>query len=275
LGLACAYRAEHGHLNIPRNYRTANDERLGAWLATQRTRRKEARLPEDLAQSLEELGVLWDASHGDAGWWAAREWHGVHGHLQVPPGTVVSGVDLTAWIHYRRQERRTGRLPAADVEALDALGITWEPRVQRWQTGYVAASTWVTRHGHLTVPPDHEIDGLMLNAWLRGQRRAYRRGSLAKERVAALEALGIVWDPAEQDWSDGLADVADWIATNSHDRIPRSAVGRRVEHLGRWLENRRTEHRLGRLPQSRIKALEAVGVTFNKQAAASTPSPSA
>ncbi|MFJ2864060.1 helicase associated domain-containing protein [Kitasatospora sp. NPDC087314] len=41
---------------------------------------------------------------------------------------------------------------------------------------------------------------MQIGQWLVKQRSSYRRGTLAPERVAALDALRIEWDPIEAGW---------------------------------------------------------------------------
>ncbi|MET9694162.1 helicase associated domain-containing protein [Streptomyces sp. NPDC006514] len=52
---------------------------------------------------------------------------------------------------------------------------------------------------HLDVPYEHvETEGAIpLGRWLSDQRRAYRAWTMAGERAAELEELGIVWDTAD------------------------------------------------------------------------------
>jgi hypothetical protein len=50
---------------------------------------------------------------------AARAFHRRHGHLNVPSGTIVDGVDVGAWLSARRQDARAGRLTIAEPPPAD------------------------------------------------------------------------------------------------------------------------------------------------------------
>lgn len=56
---------------------------------------------------------------------AYRYWHR-YGHLNVPAGHVTAdGFGLGAWISAQRTRRQAGYLPAAEIAALEAIGMTW------------------------------------------------------------------------------------------------------------------------------------------------------
>ena len=57
--LAQAYYVSHGDLNVPSNYVTPEGERLGAWLAYQRTKRSRGELEEEKIARLEAIGMEW------------------------------------------------------------------------------------------------------------------------------------------------------------------------------------------------------------------------
>lgn len=46
--------------------------------------------------------------------------------------------------------------------------------------------------------------GFRLGLWHRSQRNDYRKGILSQERIEALEAAGVVWDPSQVAWEEGL-----------------------------------------------------------------------
>ncbi|MFW3464327.1 helicase associated domain-containing protein [Streptomyces microflavus] len=54
-----AYRAEHGHVDVPTVYRTSDGTALGSVLVELRHKRRRGRLSAVRAAALEELGVDW------------------------------------------------------------------------------------------------------------------------------------------------------------------------------------------------------------------------
>ncbi|WP_199550272.1 DEAD/DEAH box helicase [Streptomyces sp. N35] len=86
--------------------------------------------------------------------------------------------------------------PGTSTHFLDQLTLlTVRQTTSPWWEGYTRATSYHTEYGHLGVPDDYRTeDGFHLGSWIGDQRKAYRKGVLAQERIAALEALDIVWD---------------------------------------------------------------------------------
>ena len=67
--MAKRYRAQHGNLNIPKEYQTEDGYNLGLWIKTQRMSLKNGKLPEDRKKRLDALGMAWrkaDTKHREA-----------------------------------------------------------------------------------------------------------------------------------------------------------------------------------------------------------------
>ncbi|MEU7631699.1 Helicase associated domain protein [Nocardia sp. NPDC049220] len=125
---ACAYHAEHGHLEIPRTH-IRDNMRLGEWVHAQR--RSRDTLDDRQRELLDALGIDWNTvSPFEMAWRrglsAAIDYYEQHNHLQVPQKYVdPSGYRLGIWISAIRSRRRQGSLPSGRIAALDALGMTW------------------------------------------------------------------------------------------------------------------------------------------------------
>ena len=123
------FRCEHGHLRVPRTFKTADGQHLGEWLHTQRAKRDQ--LSPGQIQRLDALGMAWtQTSPHEAAWQtgltAARAYLAEHGNLQVPQKYVArDGHRLGAWIN--NQRRRREALSRERFRALNALGMIWEP----------------------------------------------------------------------------------------------------------------------------------------------------
>ena len=57
--LARAYYVSYGDLNVPSNYVTHEGEKLGAWVAYQRTKRSRGELEEEKIARLDAIGMEW------------------------------------------------------------------------------------------------------------------------------------------------------------------------------------------------------------------------
>ena len=68
-------------------------------------------------------------------------------------------------------------------------------------------------------------DGFRLNAWLAGVRSRHASGKLSAERVASLDALGMVWDPHRTAWDTGIAATRAYLEANGNVRVPSGELG--------------------------------------------------
>jgi hypothetical protein len=119
----------------------------------------------------------------------------------VPPGhSTPSGLQLGTWCVNRRRDRTAGRLDAARIAALDRLGFVWDPFQDAFNRGLGELAAYVRANGDRRVPKRHATpSGFKLGIWCGHQRADRRAGKLDAERVAALDALGFVWDARKTD----------------------------------------------------------------------------
>ena len=87
--------------------------------------------------------------------------------------------------------------PRTGYARLEALpGWLWNPHSAAWEVGFSTLERFVAREGHARVFLSHVEDGYPLGTWGNSQRKRYRKGRLAPDRVARLEALrDWTWDP--------------------------------------------------------------------------------
>ncbi|GGY13121.1 helicase [Streptomyces minutiscleroticus] len=128
-----------------------------------------------------------------------------------------------------------------------------EPEHANWKAGHRAAVAYREREGDLAVPY-HHIEGAVegeggfpLGRWLSDQRRAMRAGTLDSGRAADLEALGIVWDPADEAWEENLGAARAYFETYGTLAAPVTAAIL-DKPVGQWLANARKKHGLGKDP---------------------------
>ncbi|MER6431915.1 Helicase associated domain protein [Streptomyces sp900105245] len=143
------------------------------------------------------------------------------------------------------------------------------PEHAHWRRGIEAATVYHRLHGDLRVPftyrvptagDDQEAEGgegwpaslaaFPLGQWTADARRAYTRGTMAPERVAQLEKLGMVWSHYDVAWEEGLAAARGWAAENGHLAAPTDATyeGYRV---GLFLKNARAAARRAAVDEQR------------------------
>jgi hypothetical protein len=119
-----------------------------------------------------------------------------HGHLLVPDEFVTDdGFRLGGWLAERRKDHKQHRLSSTRVAELDSLGMVWDYREAHWREGIEAARAFQAVHGHLRVRATYVTeDGFRLGQWVGRQRGARAKGQIMEDRIAALDALGMIWD---------------------------------------------------------------------------------
>ncbi len=221
--LAAAYKAAHGSLELPAQYRTEEGIWLGSWLSRQKQllQKGDKSLRGERVKALKELfrGELerrsgavrtrarcsvrernWLNNYRHAKAYAKRR-----GDLLVPASYVdETGFRLGVWISNLRAARKTRpdsfQVTPEHIAMLDEIGMQWDAREAKWQCALRRAGEYRAAHGDLTVPVNYKTeDGFCLGDWIRRMRESYAAhdARLTPERVENLSALGMVWTPAE------------------------------------------------------------------------------
>lgn len=221
--LAAAYKAAHGSLELPAQYRTEEGIWLGSWLSRQKQllQKGDKSLSGERVKALKELfrgeperrsGAVrtrarcsvrernWLNNYRHAKAYAKRR-----GDLLVPASYVdETGFRLGVWISNLRAARKTRpdsfQVTPEHIAMLDEIGMQWDAREAKWQCALRRAGEYRTAHGDLAVPVNYKTeDGFCLGDWIRRMRESYAAhdARLTPERVENLSALGMVWTPAE------------------------------------------------------------------------------
>lgn len=190
--LALAYKTEHGDLEIPSVYKTADGVWLGSWVSRQRqalnsgssalsserrkllrTLFKGERRPSDPAADHGTVREAnWERNFRSAARYARK-----YKHLLVPASYVDSdGVRLGVWISNLRAARKNRpdsyQVTLAHIKKLNSIGMVWDARDAKWGTAYQQAKAYYKAHGNLHAAANYKSDetGFCLGDWLRRMR---------------------------------------------------------------------------------------------------------
>lgn len=86
-----------------------------------------------------------------------------------------------------------------------------------------------------------------------------------KERIAKLEAIGMVWDVKEAHWKEMYVALQIYSQQYCSARVPQSYISPDGKKLGIWLNQQRMEYKKGRLPDERKILLENLDVIWNPE----------
>ena len=215
--LALAYKTEHGDLEIPSVYKTADGVWLGSWVSRQRQalnsgssalsseRRKLLRIlfkgerrPSDPAADHGTVREAnWERNFRSAARYARK-----YKHLLVPASYVDSdGVRLGVWVSNLRAARKNRpdsyQVTPAHIKKLNSIGMVWDARDAKWGTAYQQAKAYYKAHGNLHAAANYKSDetGFCLGDWLRRMREwdTTHDPKLTPERRAMLDKIGMEW----------------------------------------------------------------------------------
>lgn len=215
--LALAYKTEHGDLEIPSVYKTADGVWLGSWVSRQRqtlnsgssalsserrkllrTLFKGERRPSDPAADHGTVREAnWERNFRSAARYARK-----YKHLLVPASYVDSdGVRLGVWISNLRAARKNRpdsyQVTPAHIKKLNSIGMVWDARDAKWGTAYQQAKAYYKAHGNLHAAANYKSDetGFCLGDWLRRMREwdTAHDSKLTPERRAMLDKIGMEW----------------------------------------------------------------------------------
>lgn len=215
--LALAYKTEHGDLEIPSVYKTADGVWLGSWVSRQRqalnsgssalsserrkllrTLFKGERRPSDPAADHGTVREAnWERNFRSAARYARK-----YKHLLVPASYVDSdGVRLGVWVSNLRAARKNRpdsyQVTPAHIKKLNSIGMVWDARDAKWGTAYQQAKAYYKAHGNLHAAANYKSDetGFCLGDWLRRMREwdTTHDPKLTPERRAMLDKIGMEW----------------------------------------------------------------------------------
>lgn len=215
--LALAYKTEHGDLEIPSVYKTADGVWLGSWVSRQRqalnsgssalsserrkllrTLFKGERRPSDPAADHGTVREAnWERNFRSAARYARK-----YKHLLVPASYVDSdGVRLGVWVSNLRAARKNRpdsyQVTPAHIKKLNSICMVWDARDAKWGTAYQQAKAYYKAHGNLHAAANYKSDetGFCLGDWLRRMREwdTTHDPKLTPERRAMLDKIGMEW----------------------------------------------------------------------------------
>lgn len=137
---------------------------------------------------------------------------------------------------------------------VDVLGETWDERLGELKA---FREQW----GHCNVPKKWD-ENHALGQWVGSQRTLYNSGTLAKDRILRLNAIGFQWEPFAAAWEAGFDALK-----NYRKRYGHCDVAQRYKEnplLGRWVATQRAQYAAGKLEMERVRRLNEIGFHWGR-----------
>ncbi len=264
--IAKDYYERYGNLEVKARATFAGFD-LGPWLSVQRENNNKGILKTQYKNLLDEIGMIWDVL--DYNWrvtysYAVLFYEQNH-HLDVPRDYVIDGVHLGYWIIQQRAKYKKGTLKPEYIDLLNKIGMIWQKRQRDdWEYCYKLACDYYQKNHNLLIPYTYTICGINLGFWISNQRRFYKNGVLTKERIAKLEAIGMVWDTYEVKNALGLKLCKDYFEKHGDLFISSDYVMDGFE-LGKWLNGQKRKLRKGNANSDFKEFMEKNNIDLTKR----------
>lgn len=267
----------HGHLDVPKRYKTPEGYSLGNWIMTQRriyTGKISGILTENQVQKLNAIGMCWDARAEitwKQGYAELCKYKEEHGDLEVPSCYVTEkGVALGKLVTNIRTAKTCGTrsvfLTEEHAAALTELGFVWDKLDYAWERYYLACMKFKVDQGHMNIPVNAvSEEGLAIGSWARRMRQiraGQTPGRLTEDQIRRLDALGFSWENHfARQWNEAYERLAVYQKKNGHVRVPVAYVDKTGFALGKWVSRQKSSSDLS--PEKKEK-LMALGMIFGK-----------
>lgn len=259
-----AYKHEHGHLRIPRGYRTASGIALNTWISQQRTGHTHGNLGAASLKRLTDLGVDINARHWQSCYQALVEFKKLHGNLDIPKGyQFANGIDGDSWLKQQRTNAIHGALSKSKAEMLETLGFSLSRPESSWMKAVAELRMYVAREGNARVPPLHvTASGYPLGKWLLKVRDRVFKGRINEEKIAMLLDMDVDLQHRDDRWLRRYEAVVELAAKHKHLRIPRSLKTPGGGSLATWLTREIGVARRGGRSFSEARAAQILALPY-------------
>lgn len=188
--------------------------------------------------------------------------------------------EMEAVVSYYANEHRESEIARDGFELVDEVRECRElfERLEEtlsapWDMMYGEACAYYRAHGDLNIPKRYRTEAnLALGSWVQTQRRV-RQGScagvLTEERVAKLDAIGMIWQsPQETGWENAYAHAKAYREEHGDLNVPARYICVDGFRLGSWICNRRADYAKARkrsgLTKEQIRRLNELGMIWNR-----------
>lgn len=141
-----------------------------------------------------------------------------------------------------------------------------------WDLMYERAAEYYKRNKHLEIPYHYRTDdGYSLGRWILTQkcvRAGETSGVLSRERIAKLDAIGMIWNSyRDLSWERNYAAARKYYDTFGNLNVVARYVTESGLNLGAWLARlrdiRKNQIQQRYLTQDRIQALDKIGMVWD------------
>uniref|UniRef100_UPI0015D90DCD helicase associated domain-containing protein n=1 Tax=Chlamydia suis TaxID=83559 RepID=UPI0015D90DCD len=146
------------------------------------------------------------------------------------------------------------------VARLEELGFVWDVFEEEWEENFLELQRFREEYGHCKVPHRYPQNPF-LGVWVCVQRRCFKEGKLAEDRIARLEEIGFVWDILKEAWEENFLELQRFREEFGHCKVPHRYP--QNPDLGSWVSVQRKTFKSSELSEDRIARLEEIGFVWD------------
>lgn len=239
------FQKRRGHCRVPLSW--PEHRPLAQWTLLQRE--QQGRLPLDPLRRLYDLGFPFGRleRHWLGRFFELVDYQRKQGHCNVSPAQKGCA-ELGQWVQLQRYNRKGMALHR--LRRLTGLGFEWDAHAALWNERFRELQAFKAKHGHCSVPTDWP-ENRRLGFWVATQRS--RKALVPPERRRRLSQSGFVWNPFEDLWERGFAELKAFYEQRESRPWSRGEVHRVVS----WASLQRRHKR--RLSVRQIRRLDSIG----------------
>ena len=266
------YQKKHGNTNVPLKY--IHNADLGLWVSDQRNDKNSSLLDLTQIAKLYSIGFDWELTSRPSNEmiWNQRfreleEYASRFGSCNVPKN-YINNADLGKWVHQQRQNRK--RMDSERRRKLDSIAFGWTSSSAYssggdfWKERFQELKDYKNSYGHCNVPQQYKSNPA-LGAWVLNQRVSRQR--MDKQRVAALESLGLTWTRTrgspkkEVLWNKRFRELQEYKSFHGDCNVP--VAYNENPQLGIWVSYQRAARK--NMPEERRKMLDDINFAWKAQ----------
>ena len=143
----------------------------------------------------------------------------------------------------------------------------------KWEEWYELAASYYNEYHNLDIKGtfktfdgvNYNPKGYKLGRWIERQRQVYkgnRAGLISKDRIIALNSIGMTWGYDSITWDDSFNILKEYYEKHGNIDITFSYVTESGYKLGEWLRHQRCYYMEGKLTLEQIQKLETLNIKW-------------
>jgi ferredoxin-thioredoxin reductase catalytic subunit len=163
------YNEKYKTTCVPKNYRTTDGFKLGAWQQQQRQSHKKNRLSSDKIHRLNAIGFIWDilAEAFENGFYEPCRYKKQFGTPNAPSNYITAeGFKLGIWHGTQRKAYKQNEILSDRVRRLESIGFAWDLIEDAFEEGFKETLKYKEKFGNPNAPTRYKTpEGFKLGAW--------------------------------------------------------------------------------------------------------------